>query len=138
MSGCPVLDTEGRLIGIHGMGDKEDANQLVESGLSQEAAAGLAAKIKPGFNYAVPIGTFLQKSSSVGLNTSGLQVEKSKPSELGTPYVASTTTDPRDRIDNIQTTLKSVRQVTDTVKDINNSVQDVRETFGGFGRMFGR
>jgi serine protease Do len=138
MSGCPVLDTAGRLVGIHGMGDKEDARQLVESGISQETAMGLAAKLKPGFNYAVPISVFLQKAGSVGLNTGGLQIEQAQAPETGAPYIASKTVDPRDRIDNIQATLKSVRQVTDTVKDVTNSIQDVQNTFRGFGNLFGR
>jgi serine protease Do len=138
MSGCPVLDTAGRLVGIHGMGDKEDARQLIESGLSQEAAMGLAAKIKPGFNYAVPISVFLQKAGSVGIDSDVLQIDKSPAPEAGAAYVASSKPDPRDKIDNIQTTLKSVRQVTDTVKDVTTGVQDVQNTFRNFGGLFGR
>jgi serine protease Do len=128
MSGCPVLDTAGRLIGIHGMGDREDINQLRESGVSQETIS-LAAKIKSGFNYAVPIGVFLQQSNSLGINSSALQIDKSKAPEAGAPYVASSQTDPRDKIDNIQATLKSVRDVRETVDETKRTVDGIRNIF---------
>jgi serine protease Do len=130
MSGCPVLDTAGRLVGIHGMGDKEDARQLMESGLSQEAAIGLAAKIKPGFNYAVPVSVFLQQAGSVGIDTDSLLVEKSPAPEAGAVYVASSQPDPRDKIDNIQATLKSVRNVRETVDETQRTVDGIRGLFG--------
>jgi serine protease Do len=128
MSGCPVLDTAGRLVGIHGMGDKEDARQLMESGLSQEAAIGLAAKIKPGFNYAIPISVFLQKSQSVGINASSLATDKSPAPEAGAPYVASSQVDSRDKIDDIRATLKSVKNVTSTVRETRDTIQDFKNT----------
>jgi serine protease Do len=128
MSGCPVLDTAGRLVGIHGMGDKEDPRQLMESGLSQETAAGLAAKIKPGFNYAVPIGVFLEQSQSVGLDANALTIDKAAAPEAGEPYVTSEKPDPRDKIDNIQVTLKTVQGVTKTLKDTRDTIQDFRDT----------
>jgi serine protease Do len=138
MSGCPVFDTAGRVVGIHGMGDKEDARQLVESGLSEDAAIGLAAKIKPGFNYAVPIGTFLQKAESVGIDADALAIDKSPAPEAGAPYIAGKQPDPRDKIDDIQATLKSVRRVTDTVNGVTNGVNDTRNTIDHFRRsIFG-
>jgi S1-C subfamily serine protease len=137
MSGCPVLDTAGRLVGIHGMGDKEDARSLMESGLSQEAAVGLAAKIKPGFNYAIPIATFLRSAESVGIDPDVLAIDRSPAPEPGTPYVASKQPDPRDKIDNLQATLKSVRRVTETVDDVSDSVDDTRRTLDRFRRSFG-
>jgi serine protease Do len=137
MSGCPVLDTGGRLVGIHGMGDKEDARQLIASGVSQEAAMGLAAKIKPGFNYAVPISVFLQKAGAVGIDTDTLQVEKSPAPEAGTAYVASGKVDPRDKIDDIKATLNSVRQVTNTVNSVTDTVNDTQRSITNFRRSFG-
>jgi serine protease Do len=128
MSGCPVLDTAGRLVGIHGMGDKEDARQLIESGLSQEAAIGLAAKIKPGFNYAIPIGVFLQKSQSIGIDASALAIDKSAAPEAGAPYVASAQVDSRDKIDDIRATLKTVKNVTSTVRETRDTIEDVKNT----------
>jgi serine protease Do len=130
MSGCPVLDTAGRVVGIHGMGDKEDARQLMESGFSQEAAMGLAAKIKPGFNYAIPIGVFLEKAGSVGIDTDTLQIEKSPAPEAGAAYVASSQPDPRDKIDNIKATLQSVRDVRETVDETRRTVDGIRGLFG--------
>ena len=134
MSGCPVLDTAGRLVGIHGMGDKEDARQLIESGLSQEAAVGLAAKIKPGFNYAVPISVFLQKSQSIGISASSLAIDKSAAPEAGAPYVASDQVDSRDKIDDIRATLGTVKKVTNTVRETRDTIQDfknvIRNPFG--------
>jgi serine protease Do len=126
MSGCPVLDTAGRLVGIHGMGDKEDARQLIESGLSQEAAIGLAAKIKPGFNYAIPISVFLQKSQSVGIGANSLAIDKSAAPEAGAPYVASAQVDSRDKIDDIRATLGTVKNVTNTVRETRETIQDFR------------
>ncbi len=134
MSGCPVLDTAGRLIGIHGMGDKEDARQLIESGLSQEAAVGLAAKIKPGFNYAVPISVFLQKSQSVGISANSLAIDKGAAPEAGAPYVASSQVDPRDKIDDIHATLGTIKNVTNTMRETRDTIQDfknvIRNPFG--------
>ena len=127
MSGCPVLDTAGRLIGIHGMGETEDVNNLIESGVSQEAAA-LAAKIKLGFNYAIPISVFLQKSTSVGIDGNALALDKSAAPEAGAPYVASAQVDSRDKIDDIRATLKSVKNVTSTVRETRDTIQDFKNT----------
>jgi S1-C subfamily serine protease len=137
MSGGPVFDTAGRVVGIHGMGDKEDPRTLMESGLSQEAAVGLAAKIKPGFNYAVPIASFLKSAESAGIDPDVLAIDRSPAPEPGAPYVASKEPDPRDKIDNIQATLKSVRRVTDTVDNVTDSVNDTRNTLDRFRRSFG-
>ncbi len=114
MSGAPVLDAGGRLVGIHGLGDYEDPNLLQTEGLTQEAATSIASLIKPGFNYAIPINTFLRKAPQAGLYL-GLQVENSPAPELGEPYVASAEPDPRDTIDDLNTTLETVNRVFDTV-----------------------
>ena len=137
MSGCPVLDTAGRLVGIHGLGDKEEARQLMESGMSQEAARSVAAKLKPGFNYAVPISVFLNKAGVVGIDADTLQIDKSPAPEAGAAYVASSQPDPRDKIDNIQATLNSVRQITNTVNSITDTVNTTTDTIDKFRRSFG-
>jgi serine protease Do len=124
MSGGPVFDTGGRVIGIHGMGDKEDAASLAESGLTSEAVASIAAKIKPGFNYGIPIATFLQQADSAGIDGDVLTIDKSAAPEAGATYVAEKTPDPRDKIDNIQATLKTVQGVTSTVKDTADTIDD--------------
>jgi serine protease Do len=130
MSGCPVLDTAGRLIGIHGMGDKEDARQLAVSGLNAEMANRLVAKIKLGFNYAVPINVFLQKSNSVGIDSDVLQVDSSPAPQAGEAYVAVAKPDSRDKIDNIQATLQSVNNVTDGVNGTKRTIDNFRRSIG--------
>ncbi len=115
MSGGPVLDAGGRVVGIHGLGDYEDPNLLQTEGLTQEAATSIASLIKPGFNYAIPINTFLQKAPQAGLYL-GLQVENSAAPELGQPYVASKEPDPRDTIDDINKTLETVDRVINIIE----------------------
>ncbi len=112
MSGGPVIDAGGRVVGIHGWGDSEkpEAEALQQEGLSQEAARSIASLIKPGFNYAIPINTFLSLAPQSGLYL-GLQVENSPAPELGTPYVASTQPDERDTIDDINKVLDTVDKV---------------------------
>ncbi len=62
MSGGPVFDTDGRVIGIHGQG---------EFGFAQ-TNSGDVAPIKTGFNAAVPINSFIRKLSDTGINPSDL------------------------------------------------------------------
>jgi V8-like Glu-specific endopeptidase len=62
MSGGPVFDTNGRVIGIHGQG---------EFGFAQ-TNSGDVAPIKTGFNAAVPINSFMRKLSASGINPSDL------------------------------------------------------------------
>lgn len=110
MSGGPVLDAGGRLVGIHGLGDTEDPRRLQQEGLSEEAANSIAGLIKPGFNYAIPINTFLQGAPQAGLYLA-LQVDNSPAPELGAPYVASAEPDPRDTIDDINRVLNTIDRV---------------------------
>ncbi|MDT9338112.1 trypsin-like peptidase domain-containing protein [Trichodesmium erythraeum 21-75] len=62
MSGGPVFDTNGRIIGIHGQG---------EFGFAQ-TNSGDVAPIKTGFNAAVPINSFMRKLSTAGIDRSDL------------------------------------------------------------------
>jgi serine protease Do len=53
MSGGPVFDAAGRIVAIHGQGDRESQNP-------DEAAAGIVSTSqKTGFNLGIPIQTFL-------------------------------------------------------------------------------
>ena len=53
MSGGPVFDAAGRIVAIHGQGDRESQNP-------DEAAAGIiSSSQKTGFNLGIPIQTFL-------------------------------------------------------------------------------
>lgn len=53
MSGGPVVDVEGRLVGIHGLADNDKPETL---GLESGSAS--AATLSTGFNYGIPISTF--------------------------------------------------------------------------------
>ena len=137
MSGCPVLDTAGRLVGIHGIGDREDVTQLRESGASQDVVT-IASKLKSGFNYAVPISVFLKKANSVGINSSALQIDQSPAPVAGAAYVASSQPDPRDKIDNLQATLKTLSDVKKTADGVRESVDSVQQGVNSIRSLFGR
>lgn len=117
MSGGPVLDAGGRVIGVHGLGDKEDPKRLTQEGFSEGTATSIAGLIKPGFNYAIPINTFLQTAPQSGLYL-GVQVENSPVPELGAPLAASGQPDKRDTIDNLNDTLNTVNRTVDTVNKV--------------------
>jgi S1-C subfamily serine protease len=121
MSGGPVLDAGGRVVGIHGLGDTEDPKRLQREGLNKEAASSIAGLIKPGFNYAIPINTFLELAPQEKLYLS-LEVDPKAPPELGSPYVASTTPDPRDTL-----------EVKDIFSNVNQGVDTIRNIRGLFG-----
>jgi serine protease Do len=128
MSGGGVFDAGGRLVGIHGLGEKEDVKSLISGGADEQSAINIAATVKPGFNYAIPISTFLSKATSANLYL-GLQVERSAAPELGEPYVASSKVDERDRISDFQKTLNTVRDVTGTVRDTRRTIDDIQGIF---------
>ncbi len=72
MSGGPVFDSDGRVIGLHGQG---------EFGFAQ-TSSGEVAPIKTGFNAAVPINTFMAKLAAAGINKSELKVDNSRPTAV--------------------------------------------------------
>ncbi|WP_341525069.1 tetratricopeptide repeat protein [Nostoc sp. UHCC 0302] len=60
MSGGPVLNDQGELVGIHGRGDTTENFQVSEQNPN--------IVIKTGFNLGIPINTFLKLSTQAGVN----------------------------------------------------------------------
>ncbi|MCC3436488.1 MAG: tetratricopeptide repeat protein [Oscillatoriales cyanobacterium] len=86
MSGGPVFDGEGRVVGIHGEGELDFS--------TNDTGASIDAISKTGFNSAIPINTFLSKLSEAGLNRSALLINTSPtataPLKLNNPQDAKT------------------------------------------------
>lgn len=76
MSGGPVFDVSGRVIAIHGQGERE-GSVAVETGSGTQIA-----EVKTGFNRAVPINTFVAMSSQVGMDRSAFKVDDSAPENV--------------------------------------------------------
>ena len=66
MSGGPVFDVGGRVIGIHGQGDIAGEAR----GESSDSVS-----IKTGFNAAIPVNTFMGMLAQIGLAKSAFQVD---------------------------------------------------------------
>lgn len=88
MSGGPVFDGEGRVVGVHVAGDIDFVTD------SEGKNALTQATTKTGFNVAVPINMFLAKLSEAGLNRSAISVNTSPsanaPLKLNNPNDAKT------------------------------------------------
>ncbi|MEZ2239324.1 tetratricopeptide repeat protein [Microcoleus sp.] len=91
MSGGAVFDAEGRVVGIHGEGDR-DYDYVLDTD-SRKSVTGLGYN-KTGFNSAIPINTFIAKLSEAGLNRSALLINTSPtataPLKLNNPQDAKT------------------------------------------------
>lgn len=80
MSGGPILDVDGRVVGIHGQGFGEQI---------YDPDSGTIFAVQLFYNFGIPISFFLNSASKAGVNL-GLQAESSPPtqqtnSELITP-----------------------------------------------------
>ena len=62
MSGGPVFNEKGELIGVHGRGDESEA-EIATSKINPEVGY-----IKSGFNLGIPINTFLRLSAKSGVD----------------------------------------------------------------------
>ncbi|MEG4804846.1 tetratricopeptide repeat-containing serine protease family protein [Microcoleus sp. ARI1-B5] len=86
MSGGPVFDGEGRVVGIHGEADLDFVTNNDESSA--------VSPNKTGINLGIPINTFLAKLSEAGLNRSVLLINTSPPTnaplKLNNPNDAQT------------------------------------------------
>lgn len=102
MSGGPVFDVSGRVIGIHGEGEtvglatvkkRDEASQESgQSGQSGEAKEG-QEEVKTGFNYAIPINTFVGVMSQVGMDKSALKVDDKPPENVDAEKVKESDVD---------------------------------------------
>ncbi|NEO55713.1 MAG: serine protease [Okeania sp. SIO3B5] len=72
LSGAPILDTQGRVIGIHGA--SEGTKIYDEKSNSVE-------RVSTGFSYGIPINTFLQLADKFNMRLN-LQLENSPPRQL--------------------------------------------------------
>ncbi|WP_341530598.1 tetratricopeptide repeat protein [Nostoc sp. UHCC 0302] len=61
MSGGPVLNEKGELIGVHGRADEAD--------IETSKINSTVAYVKSGFNLGIPINTFLRLSAKAGVDT---------------------------------------------------------------------
>jgi tetratricopeptide (TPR) repeat protein len=75
MSGGPVLNEQGEMIGIHGRGER--AERLQNSQVRNDIAV-----LKTEFNYAIPINTFLSLAPQINKN---LALRIPSPSVLSAP-----------------------------------------------------
>ena len=82
MSGGPVLDTNGRVIGIHGRADGEEI-------YDEESKQIL--RLRVGFSSGIPVQTFLRVAPRAGEHLA-LQVENSPPAKLTAQEAASMAT----------------------------------------------
>ncbi|MCF2147614.1 serine protease [Desmonostoc muscorum LEGE 12446] len=128
MSGGPVFDAGGRLVGIHGLGDTEDPDFLRRQGLNQDTAESIASLIKPGFNYAIPINTFLSLAPQQGLILS-LKIDSQSAPDSAVAYTPPAQTDKRDVIDDINGVISQVRDFGNTFNNGKKVITDVLRIF---------
>ncbi|MDJ0557459.1 MAG: tetratricopeptide repeat protein [Microcoleaceae cyanobacterium MO_207.B10] len=72
LSGAPVLDTEGRVIGIHGAS---------EGAKIYDEASNTVTRVSIGFSYGMPINTFLKLADKLNMGLK-FKLENSPPSPL--------------------------------------------------------
>lgn len=71
MSGGPVFDVSGRVIGIHGQGDTV--------GIVSNEAVGRQEEVKTGLNSAIPINTFIDLMSEADMEKSDVKIDNEPP-----------------------------------------------------------
>ena len=89
MSGGAVVDTAGRLVGIHGRGDGRvigQEDEIIRKYLDE--AGGDSVKIKVGLSLGIPIQSFLSWASDQPVNDY-LSIENSLPPNLSQPRIQS-------------------------------------------------
>jgi len=86
MAGAPILDTKGRLIGIHGRADGRVIGQEDEIIQDYLEEVGTPVAIKVGLSLGIPIQTFLSWASNYK-DYSSLNVEDSAPPAMSQAIV---------------------------------------------------
>lgn len=81
MSGGPVFDVSGRVVGIHGQGDT--AGSLA---VQKETGQG-TEEIKTGLNSAIPINTFMKLMPEVGMEKKQLKIDGKPPANVDAEVV---------------------------------------------------
>jgi tetratricopeptide (TPR) repeat protein len=76
MSGGPVFDSDGRVIGIHGLGENDSANVRNLQGEEATPSAELTVQTKTGFNSAIPVNSFLALKQQLGLSDAPVEVNR--------------------------------------------------------------
>jgi Trypsin-like peptidase domain len=81
MSGGPILDDQGSLIGIHGRGDRADDVTV----LLQSSQVNPGVVVKSGFNYGIPIHTFRKYAISMNISLAEASTIVSSPTQERVP-----------------------------------------------------
>jgi tetratricopeptide (TPR) repeat protein/S1-C subfamily serine protease len=112
MSGGPVFDIDGRVIGVHGRSD-----ETTDTAQDLQAGQTLTVERKSGINAAIPIDTFLALQRQTGL--SGVNVDKTLSTDK-----------PEQQINNPQSpdafVAKGLSQESNKAAAINNYTQAIR------------
>lgn len=105
MSGGPVFNDQGHVIGIHGQGDQaEDVTILLEA---SEVNPGVV--VKSGFNYAIPINTF--KEHAAAANVKFTPVSASTSVEVTTSSSVVSSASPRPQPPQPKPEVKQIKAV---------------------------
>ncbi|MBK1989144.1 trypsin-like peptidase domain-containing protein [Sphaerospermopsis aphanizomenoides BCCUSP55] len=118
MSGGPVFDVAGRVVGIHGRGDREEAPKRVASSASNQESGPQRVPDKTGFNLAIPTQTFLRKLAPNAIYKLGMKLDKSEP---GAAQLFATRGRPVDPKDPLNTNITEEEPVDAAVEVVNKS-----------------
>ena len=114
MSGGPVVDSEGRLVGIHGLADNDRPENLgFQSGEIDPSL------LNTGFNYGIPITTFLANQYKTGLSFS-LDLEND-PAKAFTGDSSIPTDPEKDEISDLNNVLTNANSWIDTGSEIKDT-----------------